>query len=1255
MRLHRLGFAGFLERSFMVGPGLFLVGLAVGPAWAQQIGPGALGAQSIGSGAATIVGNTNISASTTAVTVGSGGSVLVDPNSSLASSGPISITATGSAGALAVNGGTATLSPGSQAITITGGNNLPALMARNGSITINAGTGSGGVTVNANNTGSALYATTGGSINASGVAINAGTGTSGGYAAIADLGGTITIGAGSTVTSNPNYGLAFGAIGTGSQVTLASPVPVTLNGRQAVGVYMLNGGQVSIPSGTIFNFNGYASDGIIANNSNATMLGSGLQLNFNNTTTTQSSIGLTATNNGSIVVNSVAITGNNVGIGVLARAGGTVTITGTNQIVIADGVGSPALQALTNNTLQFYTQNAAGVITGTGAFINGQTAFSTPAGLYADNNGTINSTGTTINVTHTTGALAYGVYALSNGTVNFDNNTVNVTGATATGLGTNVSNSVAGVSLINGENSNVTVSGGENGAIFYQNYSTASSAIPGQRLEEINLTNTKVSATNGTIGVVAIGNDNGLNVLNMSGGSLTSANDNALLAVGNFDASFSNGAVVSGGDGTLANAETSSGTSTNFNLSADDSTLTGNAVAESGAILNITETNGTAWTGAASNVNNASVSDSLWTVTGNSDVGTLSLGVGSVVFAAPVGNTFKTVTVRGDYASTGAASSVTFNTMLNDGGALSNQFTDRLLIAGNANGSTTVNVENAGGAGGITSADVPNASEGISLIQVAGNSTQNAFTLRGGYVTGGTPFAYHLNAYGPDSSYGEADSAQSLVANTGTYWDYRLQTAYEDPEGPVDPETGEPEPGPNPPEPLPPDTRREVAPQVPAYISTPTALFQAGFLDIDSLHRRLGEIRDEQTLGYDPKNEVFVRAFGGWFNYKSNQSFENYGYNFNADYSALQFGANHMFVDNKDGTLRLGLAGTLGRMWLTPSAIDGPSKGLYNTQTLSGIATWQDRDGWYLDGILSGGLFDGVYSTQARGRVLGMNGTSFAVSLEGGYPFDLPWWKLNLEPQAQIVWQHLQFASRADVDGLNVDMGSPNQGVLRLGFRLKRPFLNDDDMLITPYFKANLLQGLGSGGHVTLSGDQFSTGSYGTALQVGAGITGTLTRNIAVYGDVAWQSHVTTGGFRGWLANAGLRYDFGSAPPPPPAPNYAPVAAPAPVAARSYLVFFDWDRADLTARARTIIANAAQNSAQSTSILVNGYTDTTGSAQYNLGLSLRRAKAVQAELVRDGVPAEVIAIHGYGDTKLLVPTGPGVREPQNRRVEIIVE
>jgi len=129
----------------------------------------------------------------------------------------------------------------------------------------------------------------------------------------------------------------------------------------------------------------------------------------------------------------------------------------------------------------------------------------------------------------------------------------------------------------------------------------------------------------------------------------------------------------------------------------------------------------------------------------------------------------------------------------------------------------------------------------------------------------------------------------------------------------------------------------------------------------------------------------------------------------------------------------------------------------------------------------------------------------------------------------------------------------------------------------------------------------------------------------------------------------GLRYAFNAAP------VVAAAAAPM-AAARTYLVFFDWSKADLTDRARQIIGEAATARGQGvTRIEVNGFTDRSGPADYNMQLSVRRANAVAAELVRRGVPRNEIVTRGFGEENNLVPTADGVREPQNRRVEIILK
>jgi hypothetical protein len=117
-----------------------------------------------------------------------------------------------------------------------------------------------------------------------------------------------------------------------------------------------------------------------------------------------------------------------------------------------------------------------------------------------------------------------------------------------------------------------------------------------------------------------------------------------------------------------------------------------------------------------------------------------------------------------------------------------------------------------------------------------------------------------------------------------------------------------------------------------------------------------------------------------------------------------------------------------------------------------------------------------------------------------------------------------------------------------------------------------------------------------------------------------------------------------TAPPPPPPP-----------APKSFMVFFDWDKSALSAQAMSTIKQAADTfkSTGTARITATGHTDTSGTPQYNMALSLRRAEAVKGALVKEGIPATAIAVVGRGEANLLVPTPDGVREPQNRRVEIV--
>ncbi len=124
--------------------------------------------------------------------------------------------------------------------------------------------------------------------------------------------------------------------------------------------------------------------------------------------------------------------------------------------------------------------------------------------------------------------------------------------------------------------------------------------------------------------------------------------------------------------------------------------------------------------------------------------------------------------------------------------------------------------------------------------------------------------------------------------------------------------------------------------------------------------------------------------------------------------------------------------------------------------------------------------------------------------------------------------------------------------------------------------------------------------------------------------------------------------------PPPPAPPAPPPPPPPPPPVRTFVVFFDFNKSNVTPQAQEIITEAVLVVKKHgfVRIQVTGHTDTVGSMRYNQALSERRAAAVAASMVSLGVPSQQITTIGKSFTAPLVPTGPSVREPQNRRAVI---
>ncbi|WP_019218535.1 autotransporter outer membrane beta-barrel domain-containing protein [Bartonella florencae] len=501
-----------------------------------------------------------------------------------------------------------------------------------------------------------------------------------------------------------------------------------------------------------------------------------------------------------------------------------------------------------------------------------------------------------------------------------------------------------------------------------------------------------------------------------------------------------------------------------------------------------------------------------------SSVSFVKLSDSSIIFEAPTLQEYQTLYVgKGGEEVYNAQENahIYFNTHLNVDGSLNNQKSDRLLVHGNVTGKTTVHVQfitaNQGEAVGSEN------SKNISLIQVSGKAAEDSFQLSSPYIAlEGLPYQYYLRAYGPGSSLGNAKASQRLVKGDGDFWDFRLESKYIQ----AVPDISH----------LPSSELRvrDVVPQIPTYLLLPNALFHAGLMDINSQNKQLKTMRSasDRPFKINGTPMLAVHGYGGSYHYVSNLSPLEYGYGGALDYNALEAGLLLSTFERAFNTTSFGVMGTYGKVSLRPRDVEQSQKSIFHKQSITAYGSMEHESGFYVDGLLSYGLFKGDVLTFARGKTATLKGNPLNVSFFAGKAFNTGYEGLVFDPQIQFIYQHLQFHKARDTDGFEIDMGKLDQWMMRIGGRLSKTFAEfEKDRVISFYGKMHFSHSFGEKQFVHFK-DAFHLGGFGSSLEAGLGINSQLSSKITLHGDLNYQHKFTKAGFTGIRFSGGLHYRF---------------------------------------------------------------------------------------------------------------------------------
>lgn len=488
--------------------------------------------------------------------------------------------------------------------------------------------------------------------------------------------------------------------------------------------------------------------------------------------------------------------------------------------------------------------------------------------------------------------------------------------------------------------------------------------------------------------------------------------------------------------------------------------------------------------------------------------------------------------------TTGNNSQAVLRTQLGENGSLS----DRLTVNGDIIGSEPLwlNLSLSGEAlnTDANSNGMADAQEGVSLVQVNGNVNKDSVKLSGGYVAMGA-WRYSLYAFAPGKS-----DADGNITSSARYWDYRLQNDLlsegentiptEEPKipddelpdvTPVEPEQPDVTPPADTPaenEPPSDNVRRAVIPQVPSYLSLPTALLNYNNMLRNTLHQQ-AMWSEKQDLGF------FMEYFHQDNRYNSDLSFSQFGYDFDQKANGFLFGGRVARWQSPDEAqqLSLNVAWSTAELSVTPHAQDGDSQGDYTAHTLSTLTEWRHASGWFGELMLDVSKYSGDISTTLRGEnVANVKAKGLTADLNVGR--DLTFGRHVVTPAMGVGVQYLDIDDISDVDSTHASYDSIVRPLYHAGLGYR--YHLTDALELTAGSQVNWDES--NNPDVTISGtntDQtanFSAATPGSYASFTLGVNGKAAENITLFANGGYQARLGEAGVDGWQFNTGVNVSF---------------------------------------------------------------------------------------------------------------------------------